>query len=1330
MHKKILLITAFLCLSPGVVFAQDEIPVNLYSGTPSIEIPLWTLVDHDISVPISLSYSASGVKLQQDDGWYGLGWDLVAAGSIVRETRGLPDDFADSRKGWLYANASGTGVANAIGAFGNNADLSASTCSDETADYNSIRDFDNLIDTEPDIFRFNFGGFSGAFAFDNSPIPVIRFMPHKDFYITYTTKSETDKSITGFMITTASGFTYIFSQAVSAIYNANRMGAGPVTYLERHYNQYGGIRVTYTSEWKLTRIQSPSGAYVNFAYDLLDSPVSASDPVVIALYDTEADYYSTTVQYSTTDWRERYWLSTITGSAGQQVRFAKPSNETLDLVTILDGRGGLGTEVKRFSLDYQSIWSRKFLKKVSEWGGCDRIPPYLFEYIGTNNPDNGLPPVTSSSKDFWGYYNGRKPSDPTVDKGIPKMFIYPNEPLADRFRLCPIPAYTGKEIILDGVDRQPNEAFMKIGTLNKVTYPTGGSLVIQYAANTYYDPRTRMEYPGGGLRIKSISQFDGMNNPSRITKTFDYTDPVTGKSSGKLINRPVFIMPVWMYKSTTGTAVELTYANALATKSEEQLWKLMTIRTDQDLSDREETQESSVGYQFVTVKRPGIGFARFEFSAPGTYNTQSVDFWSPTINKFARPASCPGMGIVADAGLWGYPFSRNSLADFERGLVLKKMEFDEEGNKVRYTENVYQNLFASGTQPVFISGLQYEQYANASEPIFFYGKYTLPMAYDKVLQKQLITVYDKSNVSKNITEATEYLYNSPVHRYLSQMKKTDSDGTVHTSSFVYPDDYGAIPADAENALLRVRELQNPALGRRSTLLETIQAVQPPGSDSQVIGASLTLYSNFGKVGKILPERKLSFRCAVPVTNFVRSGIESASPAVLRKDARYEDLQTCIKVDANDNPVTMVGIDKTPSTMAWGYAGTAVVASVSNAMDGEFAFSDFDASTSVAFDVSGEIQDFSGRSESKCAMGKSFLSKQLTKANVQNYKLSFWIKTNEQLSFRVALKDQGRLTVYYENLFQVESSTSGEFQHIQKIIPMEGVPSSFFIELESMTQQQINPNILLDDVAFHAENAQMVYYGYRFPYGTTTITASHGNTAYVEYDNLGRVLYTYDQDKNIVSRNTYNFSRSFYALSSDFSVPANVYRDFPAVFTAIGTDNGCIDGVSYSWDMGDGFIGGSNLNTYTFTRAGTQTIRLRVSHPDYGEFITTKTVTVLVKPISVQFCVAGTDAYECSRSVSKTSSNCDSATPFTGTLFRVTAEDAPGIRYNWKRRQEGSTQWTSISGQTGSDYLLSGVGSAERSFYIMCEVETPDGRKGSTESFLVIVYLCEHKGGKP
>jgi hypothetical protein len=79
-------VTLFTTLS---LFAQQEIPVDMYTGTPTIQIPLTTLTDHDIKENIGLSYTASGVRLEEGSGLVGVGWNLIASGSVRREVRGL-----------------------------------------------------------------------------------------------------------------------------------------------------------------------------------------------------------------------------------------------------------------------------------------------------------------------------------------------------------------------------------------------------------------------------------------------------------------------------------------------------------------------------------------------------------------------------------------------------------------------------------------------------------------------------------------------------------------------------------------------------------------------------------------------------------------------------------------------------------------------------------------------------------------------------------------------------------------------------------------------------------------------------------------------------------------------------------------------------------------------------------------------------------------------------------------------------------------------------------------------------------------------------------------
>jgi hypothetical protein len=69
-----------------------DIPVNLYAGQEQITIPLYTVADNNINLPIFLSYHGGGIKVEEVESWVGLGWALNAGGVITRTVRGLPDE--------------------------------------------------------------------------------------------------------------------------------------------------------------------------------------------------------------------------------------------------------------------------------------------------------------------------------------------------------------------------------------------------------------------------------------------------------------------------------------------------------------------------------------------------------------------------------------------------------------------------------------------------------------------------------------------------------------------------------------------------------------------------------------------------------------------------------------------------------------------------------------------------------------------------------------------------------------------------------------------------------------------------------------------------------------------------------------------------------------------------------------------------------------------------------------------------------------------------------------------------------------------------------------
>jgi hypothetical protein len=83
-----------------------DIPVSHYTGVPQITIPLTTVKEGPLEVPISLAYHSSGVKVGEVSSEIGLGWQLVGAGAIYRNVRGMMDEETrNSRLGYYLLGA-------------------------------------------------------------------------------------------------------------------------------------------------------------------------------------------------------------------------------------------------------------------------------------------------------------------------------------------------------------------------------------------------------------------------------------------------------------------------------------------------------------------------------------------------------------------------------------------------------------------------------------------------------------------------------------------------------------------------------------------------------------------------------------------------------------------------------------------------------------------------------------------------------------------------------------------------------------------------------------------------------------------------------------------------------------------------------------------------------------------------------------------------------------------------------------------------------------------------------------------------------------------------
>ncbi len=69
----------------------SDISVSPFTGQPNIEIPIYTLKEGSLSVPVTLSYRGGGIKQNELSGIISKGWTLMAGMTISRTVYGLPD---------------------------------------------------------------------------------------------------------------------------------------------------------------------------------------------------------------------------------------------------------------------------------------------------------------------------------------------------------------------------------------------------------------------------------------------------------------------------------------------------------------------------------------------------------------------------------------------------------------------------------------------------------------------------------------------------------------------------------------------------------------------------------------------------------------------------------------------------------------------------------------------------------------------------------------------------------------------------------------------------------------------------------------------------------------------------------------------------------------------------------------------------------------------------------------------------------------------------------------------------------------------------------------
>ncbi|WP_075340754.1 RHS repeat domain-containing protein [Tenacibaculum agarivorans] len=190
----------------------------------------------------------------------------------------------------------------------------------------------------------------------------------------------------------------------------------------------------------------------------------------------------------------------------------------------------LKKDILKYSRDVHHKGHRMFLTSLTD---SRKERSYTFAY---DRPELLKRKNTAQFQDIWGY--------PLLDSkdahpSFPKFYVANSNSAG--YKIMYHRPENSDYFVFEGSDRFPIASETTLGTLKQVTFPTSGSLNIEYEPNMYYDVNTKEKnVVGPGVRVKKLS-YNDEDGVSKIVKQYGYNlKTQSDKSSGNIMFRPSF----------------------------------------------------------------------------------------------------------------------------------------------------------------------------------------------------------------------------------------------------------------------------------------------------------------------------------------------------------------------------------------------------------------------------------------------------------------------------------------------------------------------------------------------------------------------------------------------------------------------------------------------------------------------------------------------------------------------------------------------------------------------------------------------------------------------
>lgn len=1115
-----------------------EMPVSYSTGIPEISIPLYDFSVGKISLPISLSYHASGIRVEEAASWVGLGWDISSGPTLTRVVNGLPDD---TYYGYMY---------NSVTVQDFNA--SSSNLSLKQHYYNEYAN--NRIDLEPDIFMFSILGYSGKFfhhqqqnEFIVSPYQNIKIETLKNGYV-----------IEGFKITLPNGVICNFGKSENNSRIARDLLQGGESYIT---TSEGSSEVPplnpHIVSWKILDIVAPDGKTINFFYQ---NSTIAQD----FYYGGQSKMYRHTTcpglpffffgnnTYSTSFGIQNYEkaiLSHISNDQGD-IYFKLSATNRLDALglksldsIIIKNRNNKLIKGFKFGYDYfQSSDSAPaimgtvvknasekrlallFLKEFSE---TDTLVPYKFYY----DTRNQLPNRIYGARDYWGFYNGKSGGGlliPTVS-----MSIYN-------------PSSSG---YLEGADRTVDSVFAKAATLYKIQYPTGGSVVYEYESNTISSERASdLRYiERSGIEPRNVSLHDGsaytvsgsskiysrtfeipenVYGPTAITSNYGCEDmsgdscPIEGWIKGITdagvnvrINHPseLHLLSPGVYKlesivtPTFITGPNIPFSNLIE-------WNIIPdtlnyivggLRIKKIISNDGNGNSLVRSYSYDNFNENGISSGILT-TLPLFATWVSCDLSFPDVLKISsNSATTIGFG---NGRIIMYPnvteYYDDSASSFKTQYTLSyHMEYPS-----AMLDDAYgKHLTKEWTVGQLLKKEMFKVEDSAGHSIY------KPVTVERNFYSHRESVYRGDfgvvlHPSVEIGYYTEYPYNSVSEWYVLdssnienyEYSKSFSRSSKTTSKYYYNQLYQLAETKSVNSRndTIIERTWYPGdysmlIGNNIPELVNRHNIETPirketSVNGKVLSGSLYYYNLSGLVDSLY-----IYKTPFPLLNVAEHDSDTVKPDhyFMESSAKYDSLNNLIEINDKSSRTAVI----------WGYDNVYPVGRVLNAQYTQIAYTSFETNTHGGWILSDTVRvrthSLSGKQAYNVRSGFGITKPELPTGN--EYIVTYWSRS-------------GSLNV--NGIAGVAGVQRDGWTLWQHVLP---------ITTSAVTIS--GNNIIIDELRLYPKGAHMVTYTYNPLVGIESECSANNYMTYYEYDSFNRLSYVLDEKKNILKRICYSIN---------------------------------------------------------------------------------------------------------------------------------------------------------------------------------------------------------------